>query len=84
MQKVITTSMPAAAFAVAHGCSRPLLEEDLSPGRVRFGVEDDRDGNISRLIVAYFNGEQASACEFFKALQNLRAAVNITKRGGVR
>jgi hypothetical protein len=83
MQNAATTSMPAAAFAVAHGCGRPRLEQ-LSPGRFKFVFEDDRDGKTSRLILAYFNGETASACEFYKALQSLRAVVNVTKHGGAR
>jgi hypothetical protein len=83
MQNATTTSMPAAAFVVAHGLARPVLEE-MSPGRFRFVFADDRDGKISRLIVAYFNGELVSACEFYKALQNLRAFVNVTKNGGAR
>lgn len=75
--------MPAAAFAVAHGCSRPILEQ-LSPGRFRFVFENDEDGNISRLIVAYFNGDSAPASDFYRALQSLRHVVNVTKTGGAR
>jgi hypothetical protein len=83
MQNGSTTSMPAAAFAIAHGCSRPTLEQ-LSPGRFKFVFENDQDGKVSRLIVAYFNGESVSASEFYRALQSLRAVVNVTKHGGAR
>jgi hypothetical protein len=82
MQNATTTSLPAAAFVVAHGCSRPALEQ-LSPGRFKFVFENDQDGNISRLIVAYFNGEPVPGSEFYRALQSLRAVVNV-KRGGAR
>ncbi len=83
MHNASTTSMPAAAFALAHGCARPVLE-DLSPGHFKFVFKDDCDGNISRLICSYFNGESVSASDFYRALQSLRAVVNVTKHGGVR
>jgi hypothetical protein len=83
MQNATTTSLPAAAFAVAQGCARPILEQ-LSPGRFKFVFQNDQDGNISRLIVGYFNGEPTSAHEFYRALQSLRAVVNVTANGGAR
>lgn len=83
MQKnATTTSMPAAAFAVAHGCARPQLEQ-LGHNWFKF-VFEDKDGTVSRLILGYFNAEPAPACAFYKALQTLRANVNAIKNGGAR
>lgn len=75
--------MAAAAFAVAHGCARPQLEE-LSHARFRFVFGEDPEGRISKLILGYFNGDPAPACEFYKALQNIRHAINFAKQGGAR
>ena len=80
-----TTSLPAAAFAVAHGNRLPRLEPIGSDqSRFEFFFDSDPDGEISRLIRDYFNGESAPGLNFFRALQDLRFTVNRARHGGAR
>ena len=74
--------MPAAAFAMANGHQLSRLVEI---GQDHFKIFfDDPTGEVSRLIVQYFNGEQVSACVFYRSLCNLRGTINRAKHGGAR
>ncbi len=80
-----TTSLPAAAFAVAHGNPLPRLEAiGTDRSRFEFFFDNDPDGEISCLIRDYFKGEPAPGREFFRAVQDLRFAINRIKHGGAR
>ena len=75
-----TTSMAAAAYAMAKGQKLPRLEQD---GNDHFKMFfDDPTGEVSRLIVEYFNEEPISGCVFYRSLCNLRGAMNRAKKNG--
>jgi hypothetical protein len=76
-----TSSLPAGAFAVAHGHNLPRLE---LVGPDHFGlVFDDPDGQIAKLIDNYFRGATVPARDFYSALRDVRLAINRAK-GGAR
>lgn len=78
MEITKTTSMPAAAFVVAHGWPMPEFEQ-TSPGRFTFVFR-----NATKLLQGYFSGETVAARDFYRALQEIRFAVNRAKNGGAR
>jgi hypothetical protein len=80
-----TTYLPAAAFAVAHGNPLPRLKAIGSDGsRFEFFFDSDPDDEIASLIRDYFKGASVPGVEFFRALQDLRFAINRAKHGGAR
>jgi hypothetical protein len=80
-----TTSLPAAAFAMAHGSPLPrLVPSNIEGTRFDFVWDNDPDGEIGFLFKDYFKGESASGRDFFRALQDIRVAVNSAKNGGTR
>jgi hypothetical protein len=78
-----TTSLPAAAFAVAHGVKLPRLEP-IGPDRFQFSFDDDAEGIVPDRIHDYFSGASVSGREFFRALSDIRGAIRRTKQGGAR
>jgi len=80
-----TTSLPAAAFAMAHGNPLPRLQA-YATDKTRFAFfwDNDPDGEIAALIRDYFIGENVSGRDFFRSLQDIRGAINRTKNGGAR
>ena len=80
-----TTSLPAAAFAMAHGSPLPRLVPSNTAG-THFGFvwDNDPDGEIGFLFKDYFKGESISGRDFFRTLQDLRGAINCTKNRGAR
>jgi hypothetical protein len=76
-----TASLPAGAFAVAHGQPLPRLES-ISPNH--FGLLfDDPDGQALKLIDNYFHGAAVPARDFYAALRDLRLAINRAKAGAL-
>jgi len=76
-----TSSLPAGAFAVAHGHKLPRLE---TVGPNHFGlVFEDPDGEVAKLIDNYFHGARVSARDFYAALRDIRLEINRAK-GGAR
>lgn len=76
-----TSSLPAGAFAVAHGHNLPRLE---LIGPDHFGlVFADPDGQVAKLIDNYFHGAAVSARDFYSALRDVRLTINRAK-GGAR
>jgi hypothetical protein len=78
-----TSSMPAAAHAVACGAKLPRFEPTLDPQRFHLCF-DDPDGEVSRLHNDYFLGVSTPSRDFYRALQDVRFAVNRAKHGGAR
>jgi len=76
-----TSSLPASAFAVAHGQRIPRLEQ-IGPAHFQLCF-DDPEGQAAKLIDNYFHGATVSARDFYSALRDLRLAINKAK-GGAR
>jgi hypothetical protein len=74
----VTTSMPAAAHAAAHG-HKLIRLEPIGSGHVQFIFEDPE---AQKTVQDYFDGGQVQARSFYKALQDIRAAINRSKSGG--
>ena len=77
-----TSSMPAAAHAVACGARMPQVEQTADPQRCQLCFEDP-DGAVQRSISEYFGGGAVSSRDFYRALQDVRFAINRSK-GGAR
>jgi hypothetical protein len=77
-----TSSMPAAAFAVARGAELPRVEPTADPQRFQLSFVD-RDGDVTRAIADYFGGDSVPARDFYRALQDIRFTINRAK-GGAR
>lgn len=75
-----TMSLPGAAFVVAHGVKMPRVEDAM--GRSKFVFEDDP--RVQRLLEDYRDGESVSGRDYYRALQDIRVAINRTKSGGAR
>jgi hypothetical protein len=78
--EVKTLSLPAGAFALAHGERFPRLTA-IAPDRFELWFEDS--GRTAELFDAYFRGSEVSGRDFYVALRDLRAAINRSK-GGAR
>jgi hypothetical protein len=78
--EVKTMSLPAGAFALAHGERFPRLTA-ITPDRFELWFEDS--GKTAELFDAYFRGSKVSARDFYVALHDLRMAINRAK-GGAR
>jgi hypothetical protein len=74
----VTKSMPAAAHAAAHG-HKLIRLEPAGSGHVQFIFDDPE---AAKAIQDYFDGGQVQARSFYKALQDIRGAINRTKNGG--
>jgi len=76
-------SIPAAAYVIAHGVSAYQLVL-VAPGRVEFLFEDASGKKVETLVSRYFAGDSCCARTFYRALQDVRLAVNKTLSGGAR
>jgi hypothetical protein len=73
-EKVFRTgSLPAAAFIVASGYRIPHFEE--ASDRAVF-VFPDPHGTAAQVLDDYINGEKVSARDYYRALQDIRYAMN--------
>jgi hypothetical protein len=83
MSETTVKSLPAAAYAVAKGAR--LLRCELSqPGRVDFIFEDPQS-NLIATARDFFTGANVSARDYYRALQDVRHAVNnVLGKGGAR
>jgi hypothetical protein len=78
-----TTSLPAAAFAVAQGSPLPRLGS-IGPDLFEFFFDGDLNGEASKRIHDYFAGADVSGREFYRALADIRGTMRRTKNGGAR
>jgi hypothetical protein len=77
-------SLPAAAFVLAKG-AKLLRCESGGSDRVEF-IFDDPQSSIESTAREFFSGESAPARDFYRALQDVRFAVNrtLSRKGGAR
>lgn len=77
-------SLPAAAYAIAKG-AKLLRCEPSQPGRVDFILEDPLY-NVATTARDFFTGAEVSARDYYRALQDVRLAVNrfFGDKGGAR
>jgi len=68
---------------VASGHDLPRMET-LGSDRFEFLFDHDTDGEIALLIRDYFKGASLPGRDFYRALQDIRGAINRAKNGGAR
>jgi hypothetical protein len=71
-----TNKLPQAAFLEAKGI-RLLRCELTGPGRCEF-LYTDPNGEVERLASAYYNGGICEAMAFYRAILDLKSAINQT------
>jgi len=84
MSETKVSSLPAAAYAIAKG-AKFLRCEAGTPGRAEF-IFDDPHANVTATARDFFLGCEVSARDYYRALQDVRWAVNRVLRpnGGAR
>ena len=80
METTRTTSMPGAAYVVCKGHGLPHIEKGADPQHFALLF----DGDVEELLSEYWGGASVPARDFYRALQDIRFAVNRVKNGGAR
>jgi hypothetical protein len=80
MSESKVNSLPAAAYVLAKGAKFLRCEPD-SPSRVDF-VFDDPLSTVSDATREFFSGAALPSRDYYRALQDLRLAINRHKNGG--
>jgi hypothetical protein len=85
MSETTVKSLPAAAYLVAKGAKLIRCEPLGEPGRVSF-IFDDPQSIVAATAASFFTGESVAARDFYRALQDVRWAVNraLNSKGGAR
>ena len=80
MPETKVISLPAAAYALAKG-AKFLRCEPSQPGRVDFVFEDPQ-GDVATIAKGFYQGASLPARDYYRALQDIRFAVNHALSGG--